>query len=144
MRDPPGGLGRQPPARPANGVISDSGAEKPANWKAEEPEGTALQDVATYVSEYASKDWDVRMRKTPTVLSYAEPGLKPRDLMLGVRAFGSSRAFPYDAVLKDKLVQDRVGAEPVILVAGPDGESVRAFRRGRQSVCATPERASTA
>jgi len=110
-----------------------------ALWKAEEPQGTALQDAAAYVSEYAGKDWDVRMRKTPTVLSYAEPGLKPRDLMLGVRAFGSSRAFPYDAVLKNKLVQDRVGSEPVILVAGPDGESVRAFRRRIPGIAAIPE-----
>jgi hypothetical protein len=59
--------------------------------------------------------------------------------MLGVRAFGSSRAFPYDAVLKNKLVQDRVGSEPVILVAGPDGESVRAFRRRIPGVAAVPE-----
>ena len=110
-----------------------------ALWKAEEPRGTALEDVAAYVPEYAAKDWDVRMRKTPTVLSYAEPGLQARDLMLGVRAFGSSRAFPYETVVKDKLVQDRVGSEPIILVVGPDGESVRAFRRRIPGQTAIPE-----
>ena len=48
--------------------------------------------------------------------------------MLGIRAFGAARAFPYELVLAAKLVKDRVGGEPVLLVVGPDGQSVRAFR----------------
>jgi hypothetical protein len=110
-----------------------------ALWKAEKPEGTVLNDVTAFVSEYARKDWDVRMRKAPTVLSYAENGLTPRDLMLGIKAFGASRAFPYDSVLKDKLVQDRVGSEPVILVVGPDEQSVRVFVRKIPGVAEVPE-----
>jgi hypothetical protein len=97
-------------------------------WKAEQPRGTVLKDAAAYASEYAPRDWDVKMKKAPTVLSYAQPGLAPRDLMLGIRAFGTARAFPYDMVVELKLVQDRVGPEPVLLVVGPDGQSVRAFR----------------
>jgi hypothetical protein len=100
-----------------------------ALWRAEEPKGTVLQDVPHDVKGYASKDWDVEMAKVPVVISYAQAGLKPRDLMLGVRAFGASRAFPYDTVLKQKLIQDRVGSEPVLLVVGPDNRSVRVFRR---------------
>lgn len=99
-----------------------------ALWKAEQPQGTVLKDVAAYVSGYARKDWDVRMQKAPTVLSYAQPGLGPRELMLGIDAFGAARAFRYLAVMESKLVQDRVGLEPVLLVVGPDGQSVRAFR----------------
>ena len=101
-----------------------------ALWKTEQPNGTVLKDAPAYASKYSRKDWDVRMRKAPTVLSYAQPGLAPRDLMLGIRAFGGARAFPYDAVLRQKLVQDRVGSEPVLLVVGPDEQSVRAFRVG--------------
>jgi hypothetical protein len=110
-----------------------------ALWKAEKPEGTVLNDVAAFISEYARKDWDVRMRKAPTVLSYAENGLTQRDVMLGIKAFGASRAFPYDSVLKDKLVQDRVGSEPVILVVGPDDASVRVFVRRIPGVAEVPE-----
>ncbi len=97
-------------------------------WKNEQPRGTILKDEAAYVSEYSPTDWDVKMKKAPTVLSYAQPGLAPRDLMLGIRAFGAARAFPYDAVVKQKLVRDHVGSEPVLLVLGPDNLSVRAFR----------------
>ncbi len=99
-----------------------------AAWKAEEPRGTVLNDVPRYASEYARKDWDVRMKRVPTVIDFPEHGLKARDLMLGIRAFGASRAFPYGRVLQEKLVKDHVGSEPVLLVVGPDGQSVRAFR----------------
>ena len=101
-----------------------------ALWAAEEPNGTVLKDVAKYTSKYAKKDWEEQIKKDPTVLSFADParGLEPRALMLGIQAFGASRAFPYDVVVREKLVLDRVGAEPVMLVVGPDGQSVRVFR----------------
>jgi len=69
-------------------------------WKAEEAGGSILKDVPKYASEYAKKDWDVRMKKRPTALSYADPalGLEPRTLMLGIRTFGTSRAFHYEEV----------------------------------------------
>ena len=97
-------------------------------WRAEEPRGTVLQDVAPYVAEYAPKDWDVQMGRARTVIDFHEHGLKGRDVMLGIQAFGVSRAFPYDQVIREKLVEDHVGAEPVLLVVGGDGQSVRAFR----------------
>ena len=99
-----------------------------ALWKGEQPQGTVLDDVPQYVLEYAKRDWDVRMERVPTVLDFPEHGLKARDLMLGIQAFGASRAFPYDRVAREKLVKDHVGAEPVLLVVGSDDQSVRAFR----------------
>jgi Protein of unknown function (DUF3179) len=109
-----------------------------ALWKREEPGGTVLNDVSRYAAEYAPEDWDKRMAKAPTVISYAQAGLKARDLMLGVRAFGASRAFPYAAILNDKLVQDQIGSEPVLLVVGDDGRSVRAFRRRIPGISSLP------
>jgi hypothetical protein len=108
-------------------------------WRAEQPQGTVLNDDAPFVRQYAKKDWDVDMKKMPTVLSYAGNGRQPRDLMLGIEAFGASRAFPYEAVLKEKLIQDRIGTEPIMLVVGPDGQSVRAFRRKISGASETPE-----
>jgi hypothetical protein len=97
-------------------------------WVGEEPHGTVLQDVVKYVRDYAAKDWDLHMTE-PTVLSFANPalGLEARTLMLGVHAFGASRAFSYAEVIQEKLVLDHVGPEPVLLVVGADGKSVRIF-----------------
>lgn len=98
-------------------------------WKGEQPNGTVLNDVPRYAAEYAPENWDVKMAKTPTVISYAQAGLKARELMLGIHAFGASRAFPYAAILRAKLIQDRVGSERILLVVGEDERSVRVFRQ---------------
>jgi hypothetical protein len=98
-----------------------------ATWKAEEPEGTVLNEVAEYASQYAPKDWDLKMKTRPVVLSFPESGVAARELMLGIQAYGASRAFPFDDVIKEKLIKDHVGGQPVLLVVGPDDQSVRVF-----------------
>jgi hypothetical protein len=99
-------------------------------WSAEEPGGTVLEGMAQYASDYAKKDWEKEIAKEPIVLSFADPerNLEARTLMLGIHASGASRAYRYDEVVKEKLVLDRVGTEPILLVVGPDGQSIRAFR----------------
>ncbi len=99
-----------------------------STWKAEEPQGTVLNELSKFSSDYAPKDWDVRMKKQKVVLEFPEHGLKPRDVMLGIQAFGASRAFPYERAVQEKLVSDRVGTQPVLLLTAKDNESVRAFR----------------
>ena len=54
-----------------------------ALWKAEEPQGTVLSRTCRVRSEYSPKDWDVRCGRAPTVLSYPEPGMEPREIMRG-------------------------------------------------------------
>jgi hypothetical protein len=110
-----------------------------ATWKAEEPAGTVLENVPQYASEYETKDWDQHMDREPVVIEFPEHGMRPRDLILGIRMEGASRAFPYARVVQEKLVKDRVGAEPVLLVVGPDGVSVRAFRDRISGVAGEPD-----
>ena len=110
-----------------------------ATWKAEEPQGTILRELAADIPLYSKKDWDMRMRKAPTVIAYPESGLAPRALMVGLHGFGASRAFPYDVLLKEKIIEDHLGAEPILLVLGQDGHSVRAFRRRIPGVAAVAD-----
>ncbi len=104
-----------------------------ALWKTELPtsgaHGSIMKDVAAFVPEYSPNDWDIKMKKTRTVITHAQPGLAARDLMLGLHAGGAARAFPYETVRRETLILDQVGSEPVLLVLGPDKESVRAFSR---------------
>jgi hypothetical protein len=99
-----------------------------ALWKSEQPSGMVLKDVAKFTAEYSPRDWDVKMKKRPAVISYAENGIADRDLMYGIQAFGESKAYPSTTVFHEKLIQDRLGSEPIILLVGPDNQSVRAFR----------------
>ena len=94
-----------------------------ALWRTEQPGGTVLKEVAEYSVQYSPTNWDVKMSKQAVVVSHEENGHKPRDLMLGVHINGTSRAYLYDQVLKEKLIQDT----SLILVVGPDNQSVRAF-----------------
>jgi hypothetical protein len=97
-------------------------------WKTEQPNGAVVKDVAEFTRDYAPRNWDVRMQRAPTVLSYAQPGLSARTLVVGIRAFGAVRAYPYESLVKQKLTKDRVGGVPIVIVLGPDGKSLRAFR----------------
>ena len=97
-------------------------------WRSEWPSGTVLKPVAKYASEYEDKDWETHMLKARTVLDFPKSGLKSRELILGVVAFGASRAFPVNRLLEEKLVLDRVGGEPVLLIVGPDDKSIRVFQ----------------
>ncbi len=108
-------------------------------WKAEEPEGTVLKEVPRYASEYESKDWDARMGRQAAVIQFPEHGMQSRDLVLGIQTLGASRAFLYNRVIKEKLVKGYVGSQPVLIVVGADGQSVRAFRDQIAGVDGVPD-----
>lgn len=98
-------------------------------WRKEQPAGTVLQDVHGFETDYAPRNWDEDMAKYPTVISFAQAGLKPRDLMIGVQTGGSSRAYPFARAVKEKLIQDNIAGQPILVWTGPDNVSVRVFSR---------------
>ena len=95
-------------------------------WKQESPTGEVLTPVAKYSSKYES-NWEPEVAKLPVVVSFPGTALKSRDVVVGLELAGQSRAYPLDRTLKESPVQDRFAGVPVLLVAGPDGKSVRAF-----------------
>ena len=97
-------------------------------WRNEAPDGTVLKPLARDAGEYEAKDWDVRMASVPTVLDFKNSGLQSRELVLGVEAFGASRAYPVKRIMTAKLLEDRLGGEPILIVLGPDGRSIRVFQ----------------
>jgi len=96
-------------------------------WKLEAPAGQVLAPVARDASRYES-NWEPKVEKLPTVIDFPRSGLQPREVVLGMEINGQSRAYPLAMVLAHAPVEDRLGGTPVVLVAGPDGKSVRAFR----------------
>lgn len=110
-----------------------------ALWRGENPAGTVLRPVGKFASQYEDKNWEADMRRVRTVVDTKNTPFGPRELMLGVEDNGSARAYVFDRVLKQKLIQDRIGATPVIVVAGPDGKSVRVFEARIAGVSDVPE-----
>jgi len=102
-------------------------------WRDEQPKGTVLKPIAKYSAGYEAKDWDTRMSKVRTVLGFPHTGLQSRDLVLGIEASGTSRAYPIERILFGKLLEDRVGSQPILIVLGPDERSIRVFKAPAQA-----------
>ena len=105
-------------------------------FRNEWPQGAVLAPDPQYAKSYASKDWERRMAKARTVLSFPQSGIGDRELMLGLSVGNAARAYPLQRVIEERVVQDRVGETPVVLAVGPDGASVRAFQsriRGQEA-----------
>jgi len=99
-----------------------------ALWRGSARSGTVLKPVSAFAKEYATKDWDTRMKRVKTVLDFPNSGLQSRDLVLGVEAFGVSRAYLVAQLVRDQLTEDRLNGEPVLIVLGPDQKSLRVFQ----------------
>jgi hypothetical protein len=95
-------------------------------WKEEAPTGQVLAQVPKDASQYES-NWEPEVHKLPTVISFPGTGLESRDVVMGITVNGVSRAYPMPAILAQSPIQDRVGGVQVLLVAGPDKKSIRAF-----------------
>ncbi len=100
-----------------------------ALWKSESPQGHSLvlSPVGGHEKDYDNK-WEEEVAKYPVPLTFPGQGLKDRDVILGVRMGGQARAFPLAKVRGQTPVEDRVAGVPLVIVTGPDGESVRIFR----------------
>lgn len=97
-----------------------------AQWKQESPGGQVLAPSQKYEGKYED-NWEPEVAKLPTPLDFPGSGLKARDVIMGIERNGVSRAYPFDTVLAQSPIQDRVGGDPIVLLVGPDKKSVRAF-----------------
>jgi hypothetical protein len=96
-------------------------------WKSEVSDGEVLAEVKKDMKEYDS-DWEPKVAKLPVVISFPGSELKPRDLVVGLELDGASRAYPWDAVLKQSPIVDHMQGVPLLIAVGRDGKSFRVFK----------------
>lgn len=95
-------------------------------WKSEVSGGRVLAPVPNYVKEYDS-NWEPEILKLPVVISFPGTELKSRDVVVGLEVEGTSRAYPWDSLVKQSPLMDRVHDTPLLIAVGPDGKSFRVF-----------------
>lgn len=95
-------------------------------WKSEVSDGKVLAPVPKYVKEYDS-NWEPEILKLPVVISFPGTELKSRDVVVGLEVEGTSRAYPWESLVKQSPVVDRVHHTPLLVAVGPDGKSFRVF-----------------
>jgi hypothetical protein len=96
-----------------------------ALWQKESPGATILAPT-TQEAKYDPADWEQEMQKVPTVTAPNGP-LPNRELILGISHNGEDKAYPFARLKEQKVIQDLLGRDPIAIVLGPDGKSVRAF-----------------
>ena len=101
-------------------------------WRREKPGGRVLgpDEAVARAGKYAPANWEKRMTRVPvTTTQSLDSALDPRALVIGLTINGASRAYPFDAVLKQSPILDDLGGVPIFIAAGDDQKSVRAFER---------------
>lgn len=100
-------------------------------WKQENPQGRVLKpdEEIERAGKYAPADWEARMQKVPVATTTLDKTLEPRTLVVGIKVNNASRAYPFDAIVRQSPVLDDLGGEPIVMVLGDDKKSVRAFQR---------------
>jgi Protein of unknown function (DUF3179) len=99
-------------------------------WKKTQPNGTVLAPLSLYASKYEKADWETEYSKLPTVIHGTKGTLADRETILGVVRNGAAQAYPLSSLtVQSPVLQDQVGGEPLMLLLGPDGKSVRVFCR---------------
>ena len=101
-------------------------------WKRENPAGRVLRpnEEIARAGKYVPANWEERMSKLPVTTSVAlDKSLEPRALVIGLTVNGASKAYPFEALVKQSLILDDVGGVPVFIVLADDKRSVRAFER---------------
>jgi hypothetical protein len=102
-----------------------------ATWKREEPSGRVLKPDEKIVAkgEYAAANWEEQMTRMRVATLLNDQSLDKRALVIGVKVGDAARAYPFTALQKQNPIVDTVGDEPIIVVLGDDGRSVRVFSR---------------
>jgi hypothetical protein len=95
-------------------------------WKSEFPDGKVLAQVPKYIKEYDPK-WEPEVAMYPVPISFPGTPLKSRDVVVGLEMPGPARAYPWDTLVKESPVVDRVNGTPLLVAIGPDGKSFRVF-----------------
>jgi hypothetical protein len=99
-------------------------------WKRSQPNGTVLAPLPLFASKYEKATWETEIAKLPTVIHGTKGTLNDRETIIGVVRNGVAQAYPLSKLtVQSSVLLDSVGGEPIMLVLGPDGKSVRVFSR---------------
>jgi len=99
-------------------------------WRREHPNSLVVKFDPRYLHRYAAPDWEKEILPVPTAGKWdPKSPLAPRDLIIGIEVNGSSVAYPLDLVKQHSPIPHLAGGQPVLIVMGADGRSVRSFSR---------------
>jgi len=103
-------------------------------WRRLHPDTLVLKPLPGYADRMAAKNEMIRQGlkgggAAPSGVTYRDPRLEPRTMVLGLDISGASKAFPLDALRDARVINDRLGGQPVLIVHQPPSDTTTAFVR---------------
>jgi hypothetical protein len=101
-------------------------------WRRLHPDTLVLKPLPGYADRIAEKNKMIReglsgTGAAPDDVTYHDDRLKPKTMVLGLDVGGTSKAFPLDALRRVRVINDRVGGKPVLVVHQPKSDTTTAF-----------------
>jgi hypothetical protein len=63
----------------------------------------------------------------PDGVTYHDDRLRPKTMVLGIDVNGVNKAFPLEALRRDRVVNDSLGGTPIVIIHQPSSETTTAF-----------------
>ena len=101
-------------------------------WRRLHPDTLVLKPLPGYADRIADRNKLIREGLSgegaaPNDVTYHDDRLRPKTMVLGLDVEGASKAFPLDALRRDRVVNDRLGGMPVLVVHQPTSDTTTAF-----------------
>jgi len=102
------------------------------DWRARHPETTVLSLTTGFSRDYTPGAAYGKYFASPETMFPVwkrDPSLERKALVFAVRLAGAAKAYPLDLLFRERVVNDTVGPENVVLIADPQTGAARAYRR---------------
>lgn len=107
------------------------------DWRTRHPQTTVLaldEEMARrWGYDYRPGAADRRRAGVSFPVWQRSDALDPKDEVFAVRLGTVAKAYALKAVLRERVVNDRLGEEPLVVVGDPETGAVRAYRRGTRT-----------
>ncbi|HMA19139.1 MAG TPA: DUF3179 domain-containing protein [Thermoanaerobaculia bacterium] len=113
-----------------------------ADWKARHPDTTVVSLKTGHRRDYAPGAAYGRYFASPETMFPVwrkSPAMPAKSWIYGLRSGLRAKAYPEDALFRERVVNDVLGSLPVVIVADPESGAVRAYERGNRSFAEGPE-----
>ena len=102
-----------------------------AAWSARHPESEVMQPDPRFAPRYANMEGYAEGTSKGTLTGRDERSWQRKSWVVGVlagtAAGSAARAFDWNELVRERVINDRVGDQPVLLLLGADGVSFQAF-----------------
>jgi len=100
-----------------------------AQWLALHPQSLVMQADPDSLTEYGDS-YDFESGKSRSTLTGTNPASwQDKSWVVGITLNGKSRAYDWNRLLRERVINDEVGGQPIVLVLAPDSASFFAYRR---------------